>query len=457
VDPPVISVPTDTLSITVTAGETVLDTVRLSNVGGSDLIWHTDIVSPQGATWSVTPPVDEDERPASSRADGALTGVGERGSASSGSPGVLATLDILWHGDHEFGIGLWSVLISDLESRGAVVTESSAPITPSLLAAYDVLWFGNRIASLTQDEINAIAAWTSDGGAILIEADSPRSAEVYNELLPALSFGGFYFPFMGGYPGPTYLIYPHEITADVSAVILPGPATILTGVGPQGGLLVDDARGNHMAAYNHFGDGRMLVISDQAFYDPIIDFYDNRRLGNQVFDWFAKGANWLSVEPASGVLPAGGGVDLEITLDASFLLAGVYHQNIDIHSNDPVTPTATIPVVLTVITPPAVAKEGRSEQPEPTRFELHGNYPNPFNPTTTIRYDLPSAEHVRLEIFNIKGERIRVLVDRQQPSGRHDVVWDGRNASGQAVATGVYLYRLRAGSAVETRKMQLLK
>ncbi len=86
-----------------------------------------------------------------------------------------------------------------------------------------------------------------------------------------------------------------------------------------------------------------------------------------------------------------------------------------------------------------------------------GNSPNPFNPNTTILYTLAEKSHVRLSIYNILGQNVRTLVNELQPAGDHSVQWDGHNASGQQVTTGVYLYRLEAGTNVEVQKMFLAK
>jgi hypothetical protein len=93
----------------------------------------------------------------------------------------------------------------------------------------------------------------------------------------------------------------------------------------------------------------------------------------------------------------------------------------------------------------------------PKRYALYQNFPNPFNPTTTIRYDLAKFSSVRLAIFNVQGERIRNLVDKMQPPGRYAVQWDGRSSSGEFVSSGIYFYKLDAGGFVRTKKMLLLK
>ncbi len=93
----------------------------------------------------------------------------------------------------------------------------------------------------------------------------------------------------------------------------------------------------------------------------------------------------------------------------------------------------------------------------PRSFSLAQNFPNPFNPSTTIGFSLPTASNVTIEIFNVKGERVTTLVSGPIAAGNHSIVWNGVDASGSPVASGVYLYRLHAGSFIETRKMILLK
>ena len=93
----------------------------------------------------------------------------------------------------------------------------------------------------------------------------------------------------------------------------------------------------------------------------------------------------------------------------------------------------------------------------PTKFALYANYPNPFNPTTSINYDLSARAKVELTIYNIVGEKVVDVVNEEQGPGTFRATWDGRNPNGQTVASGLYLYRLKAGSFLETRKMLLLK
>ena len=93
----------------------------------------------------------------------------------------------------------------------------------------------------------------------------------------------------------------------------------------------------------------------------------------------------------------------------------------------------------------------------PDRYALHQNYPNPFNPITTLRYDLPNNNHVTLTIYDLNGREINRIVNTIQPAGYKSVQWNATDMHGKPVSAGVYLYQIRAGEFVQTRKMVLLK
>ena len=91
------------------------------------------------------------------------------------------------------------------------------------------------------------------------------------------------------------------------------------------------------------------------------------------------------------------------------------------------------------------------------RPQLDQNAPNPFNPATIIAYVVGRAGPVRLEIFNTRGQLLRVLVDGNLPAGEHDAVWNGETEDGRQAASGTYFYRLTTGDDRITRKMSLVK
>ncbi len=91
------------------------------------------------------------------------------------------------------------------------------------------------------------------------------------------------------------------------------------------------------------------------------------------------------------------------------------------------------------------------------KAELKNNYPNPFNPTTTISFSIPNDSNVELSIFNIKGQKVKTLVNEMLPAGEHSIIWNGRDSNGNRVSSGMYFYKLKAGDFQKVRKMILIK
>ena len=92
----------------------------------------------------------------------------------------------------------------------------------------------------------------------------------------------------------------------------------------------------------------------------------------------------------------------------------------------------------------------------PETFILHQNFPNPFNPITTLSYDLPKDSEVRLAIFDMLGNEVSTLVRSNQKTGFKSVQWDATDSMGRPVSAGIYLYQIQAGEFVQTKKMVLL-
>jgi hypothetical protein len=93
----------------------------------------------------------------------------------------------------------------------------------------------------------------------------------------------------------------------------------------------------------------------------------------------------------------------------------------------------------------------------PVDFELFANYPNPFNPSTTIRFGLPESGAVSLTIYDVNGRLVRTLVSSDCAAGMHEMTWNARDDAGRVVASGVYVYRLTAGADVAVRRMVLVR
>ncbi|MDQ7052355.1 MAG: FlgD immunoglobulin-like domain containing protein, partial [candidate division KSB1 bacterium] len=114
---------------------------------------------------------------------------------------------------------------------------------------------------------------------------------------------------------------------------------------------------------------------------------------------------------------------------------------------------ATLQVVSTA---PATSVE-QEMAPVPERFTVYPNYPNPFNPGTQIRFALPQPAKVEAVVYDLSGRRVKTLLNGLVRAGWHSVTWDGTNALGHRVASGVYLYTIRAGAEVVTGKMTLVQ
>jgi hypothetical protein len=93
----------------------------------------------------------------------------------------------------------------------------------------------------------------------------------------------------------------------------------------------------------------------------------------------------------------------------------------------------------------------------PTSYALDQNYPNPFNPSTIITYTLPEMTNVRIKIYDALGREVRSLLDEVKSAGKHNILWDGRDNSGNRVSSGTYFYQIIAGDFVQTRKMVMVK
>ncbi|NIR92566.1 MAG: T9SS type A sorting domain-containing protein [Gammaproteobacteria bacterium] len=133
---------------------------------------------------------------------------------------------------------------------------------------------------------------------------------------------------------------------------------------------------------------------------------------------------------------------------------GDYYGTLKLINNDPQMDTMSVYLEGHSYPPVGIA----GEETLPTTFAVSPNYPNPFNPTTMIRYQFPKAADVRLVVYNILGQKIRTLVNARIEPGYHQIQWDGRNEAGVQVSSGIYIYRFEAaGEFSQIRKMIFLK
>ncbi len=190
--------------------------------------------------------------------------------------------------------------------------------------------------------------------------------------------------------------------------------------------------------------------------------YNQSYAHDQLLTKIFRGVDWLSVSPTSGGIAPGDSLPVQLTFNTANLTGGTYQANLIIASNDPARPILKKPAIeLTVTGPVGIGDEAQI----PDVFALQANYPNPFNPSTTIEYLLPEPSQVQIDIFNLLGQKVKTLVSSSKTPGTFQVRWDGTNYLGQQVGSGIYIYRMTAtplngsseGRFVQTRKMVLIR
>lgn len=173
-----------------------------------------------------------------------------------------------------------------------------------------------------------------------------------------------------------------------------------------------------------------------------------------VIDSTYDGGDWLDIPLPFGSAAGGETAEVEISTDPSGLQVGnTYQAVLTVLSNDQNTPEITVPVEIYIEPPNSITESDAA----PGTLRLHANYPNPFNPATTISFDLPQPAQTTLEIFNILGQKVATLIDEKISAGSYSYYWNGRSAKGEPLSSGVYIYRLKAGEKTLVRKMLLAR
>jgi hypothetical protein len=155
--------------------------------------------------------------------------------------------------------------------------------------------------------------------------------------------------------------------------------------------------------------------------------------------------------PSSGVVVSGEETDLVVRLYGVTSVLDTLRALIKIFTNDPVHPEVGIDVSLEVLS--TIRESGGF----PASWHLSQNYPNPFNPETEIKFQLPKTSEVRLEIYDILGQRVRSLLNKRMVGGYYRVRWDGRDDRGDRVSSGLYFYRFEGEGFLKIRKMIVMR
>jgi hypothetical protein len=207
----------------------------------------------------------------------------------------------------------------------------------------------------------------------------------------------------------------------------------------------------------YFMDGELINVVPQMnprTFDYIQFFRQNSSIAEDYLDIdnlriirHFDGYRWLGFDRHAGNILPGQNGTVTLNFDASGVDPGVYRGAVILRTNDPDNAEVRIPVSVNV-GPVSVDRPGEL----PGQVTLAHNFPNPFNPQTTIQFTLPEAMHATLRVFDTLGRQIATLTNDALPAGRHDVTFDGSRLS-----SGVYLYSLETPSGTITRRMVLLK
>ncbi len=226
-----------------------------------------------------------------------------------------------------------------------------------------------------------------------------------------------------------------EITTIESALVLsqnnpiPQPVDLTTGQLATG------------APASESYEGMLVRVRNLVVTEPFAD-------GGSNFGEFSVSDGSGSVRIDDESFPFRGNLDSTFARGDSLIsITGIHHESF---ANKKIEPRNNEDVVRK---PTAV--NDRTSQPVLT-FELAPNYPNPFNPETTIRYQVARSVKVHLTIYNVLGQKVRTLVDGLKPAGAHRIVWNGKDERGVSLPTGMYFYKMKAGEFVKVRKMLLL-
>jgi hypothetical protein len=215
-------------------------------------------------------------------------------------------------------------------------------------------------------------------------------------------------------------------------------------------LLIDSLIASENQTYETYVTGHRLLtshyLSQRDFTTAIQSCVDLFARGLNYSDSIDVALDLLTVQQAVGFAnDAGGSLDQAIS--------SLVPANLRVHSN---LEASTLEKHLLDM----LAGNGsgaQSAQVVPANYRLYQNYPNPFNPNTEIRFDIPEAVRVEVKIFNSLGQEVMTLIDDMRAAGSYTVMWNGKNAGGESVSSGMYIYQIKASSFTDAKKMLLMK
>jgi hypothetical protein len=344
--------------------------------------------------------------------------------------GVTGLRDLAFDGTYFYGgAAATTIFIMDFTSQTLVGTITSPVGVRNIAydAGMDAFWVANWSDALTLVDRN---------GSVLssIPAATHGFLGMYGSAYDDVSDGGPYLWVFdqGAGAGTAQII--HQI--DLNTLTLTGVNHNVTADFPDvnalaGGLFVT----------TDFVSGKATIGALQQGVPDLLICYE-----------LSDHATWVSLDHTSGTIAPGDSGSVMVYWHG-IITEQIHDGYLGVYSNDPVNPVENVHLILDVL-PTGI---GDGTEAMPTQYALHQNFPNPFNPSTTIKYDLKARTDVTLTIYNVLGQKVRTLVNTNQAAGFKNIVWNGLNDGGEQVSTGIYIYRIEADGFVQSRKMVFMK
>lgn len=460
--PPVMTTAPDSFVVTVKEGDSTTSKLTIGNTGLGALQWQISQGTVIGL--SMQKLVNRTEAERSVIMQKQVQTKGNNTGQATVSPYALNALltatgamrILLWTGyvDSTFGGELENIMNAIKQYKSDVTfnmtTTTSPTMFSTLLAQTDVFIMPEQesvsdLSSLGDSFASALASFVQSGKTMIVLDFYKMGATTFLNATGLLTINNVT-------PSSSYT----AIVQDATSPLVVGVSSTFMALdgsnyhtSPNGRKIIrEQVTGNNIVTLRDVGAGRVIYMG-MDFFSYNADMA--RVLANAVSSSLSN--NWITASPISGIVAPGDSQEVAVTFNAKSLKVGVYGSSLTIYNNHPVNNMKILPVNLTV------SKKSDIEDDEliiPKVFALYQNYPNPFNPSTTIRYDIPKTVRVQLYIYNILGERVRILVDEEQSPRSYAVQWDGRTRNGTA-ATGVYFVTIRAGEFRKVIKMIMLK
>ncbi len=432
-------------SITVRVGpdQQTVENLRIGNNGevGSVLRYQIEKVDPNMPT---APPAGDKD----------VTGSTFTASVSEYLPGE--TIDVVFTANCVSGDEEWITSLEADFPPGVIVNSASAMSAPVTFTYDGDLGDG------------ALASWI-DGR--LTDGQSGISAM---NLTFASSFGPVEIPFT--LFGDTYGSPPHSVSGTIT-LEQGGPQVRV--LAPDGGELWNEGEAREIQFHASGGPETVLIELDRGDGQGWQTLAEDVPGTSGTYPWtvtlppsvhcririsdtadpalqdvsdgeftIGRDLTWVTVGDFSGIVAAGAGEDIDLAFDSTGMADGTYLASLV------VTNTAGDPVHVPIT---LIVGGASATGDAPTLLGLTKNYPNPFNPWTTIGFALPAAGPVRLQVFDMRGRLVKTLHEGNLPAGHHSLMWDGTDSSGHPVNSGVFVYRMVSGEQVISRKMLLMK